>query len=59
MVRRALRDYNATMPADAVDALEAVERRLTDVGRRALIADDVALLRGLEGEAASFYFGVF
>ena len=59
VVRRALRDYGATMPADAVDALETVERRLTDVGRRALIADDVALLRGLEGEAASFYFGVF
>ncbi|WP_216073272.1 CRISPR-associated endonuclease Cas1, partial [Acinetobacter nosocomialis] len=35
------------------------ERRLTDVARRTLIAPDVDMLRGLEGEAALVYFGCF
>ena len=59
VVRRGLRDHAAAMPAEAVDALDRVERRLTDVARRTLAADTVEVLRGLEGEAALAYFSVF
>ena len=48
------------LPADGLPVrLAAAERRLTDAGRRALRTDDVAGLRGIEGEAAMTYFGVF
>jgi CRISPR-associated protein Cas1 len=40
-------------------ALMAAEARLTDITRRTLAAADVAGLRGIEGEAALVYFGVF
>lgn len=53
VIRRAMRDYGG------MEALEAAERRLTDVGRRALTAEGVGALRGLEGEAGAVYFGVF
>lgn len=53
VVRRALRDHGESEP------LAEAERRLTDAGRRALAATDVDLLRGIEGEAANVYFGVF
>lgn len=59
VVRRALRDHAEAMTPDANAALAAAERRLTDVARRTLIADGVDALRGLEGEAAFVYFGVF
>jgi CRISPR-associated protein Cas1 len=59
VVRRALRDHGGAMAAEARDRLERVERQLTDVARRTLPAGDVALLRGLEGEAAAAYFGIF
>jgi CRISPR-associated protein Cas1 len=59
VVRRALRDHGEAMEAAAASALTAAERRLTDVGRRALIAGDIDSLRGLEGEAGSTYFGIF
>jgi CRISP-associated protein Cas1 len=53
VVRRALRDHGSC------EALERTEVRLTDIGRRAMAVNDVAALRGLEGEAANVYFGVF
>ena len=59
VIRRALRDHAETMPAGRVDRLMRVERQLTDVARRTLAAGDVAIMRGLEGEAAAAYFGVF
>lgn len=59
VVRRALRDHADAMGPAARDALEAAVRRLTDVARRTLAAPDVDGLRGLEGEAALVYFGVF
>ena len=59
VVRRALRDHGDAIGSAARDALDAAERRLTDVGRRSLATDDVAGLRGLEGEAAAIYFAVF
>lgn len=59
VIRRALRDHGGTLPADEREVLEAAERRLTDVARRTVVASNVDLLRGLEGEAAQAYFGAF
>ena len=58
VVRRALRDHGAEL-GDRAEALRIAEARLTDIGRRTLAAQDVAWLRGLEGEAAQVYFGCF
>lgn len=59
VVLRALRDHGTVMPAATAEALSAAERRLADVARRTLIVPEVDGLRGLEGEAAATYFGVF
>ena len=59
VLRRALRDHGRGMADAARAALEEAERRLTDAVRRTLRAPDVATLRGIEGEAALVYFGVF
>ena len=59
VLRRALRDHGAGMNAAHRDALTTAERRLTDTARRTLTANGVDQLRGLEGEAAATYFGVF
>jgi CRISPR-associated protein Cas1 len=47
------------MAAPASAILEAAERRLTDIARRAERPQAADALRGLEGEAANVYFGVF
>lgn len=59
VIRRALRDHGSALPAPDREALETAERRCADVARRALAGQDIALLRGLEGEAAQVYFGCF
>ena len=59
VVRRALRDHGDTMDTVPRETLVQLERKLTDVGRRTLVTDDVAALRGLEGEAAQAYFAGF
>ncbi len=59
VLRRALRDHGDGMDADRRAELAKAERRLTDASHRALRAPDVATLRGIEGEAALAYFGVF
>ncbi|WP_353217828.1 type I-C CRISPR-associated endonuclease Cas1c [Sandarakinorhabdus sp.] len=59
VLRRALRDYGATLEDKQRSALDIAERRLGEMTRRALSAEDVATLRGLEGEAAANYFSVF
>ncbi|MBS0562055.1 MAG: type I-C CRISPR-associated endonuclease Cas1 [Proteobacteria bacterium] len=59
VIRRALRDHGDTSADAWRGGMETVERRLTDVGRRCLVTLDTAGLRGLEGEAALAYFGVF
>jgi CRISPR-associated protein Cas1 len=56
---RALRDHGASIPPESAAALRAAADRLSDAARRALIAPSVDTLRGLEGEAAAAYFGVF
>ena len=59
VVRRALRDYSATSSADWNSRLETSERRLSDAARRSATSRDVNAIRGIEGEAARIYFGVF
>ena len=59
VVLRALRDHQQSMSEAVAEALSAAERRLGDVARRTLVATEVDGLRGLEGEAAATYFGVF
>lgn len=59
VVRRALRDHGGSMGVPACDALAVAERRLGDVGRRALIPAPIDTLRGLEGEAGQVYFAAF
>lgn len=59
VVRRALRDHGDTLLPETVKALTGAETRLSDVARRTLQNDEIAMLRGLEGEAAQVYFGVF
>jgi CRISPR-associated protein Cas1 len=59
VVLRALRDHSETMPSPAEDRLSAAGRRLGDIARRTLAMTDVDGLRGLEGEAAAIYFGIF
>lgn len=59
VVRRALRDHGAAMAEGRRNLFAAAERRLTDIARRTLAAGSVDSLRGMEGEAALVYFGVF
>lgn len=59
VIRRALRDHGARMEAPAREMLEAAELRLAHVLRNAAIADDIATLRGREGEGALLYFNAF
>lgn len=59
VLRRALRDHGQGMLPDTKTAIEASERRLTDIARRAQRDQDTDALRGLEGEAAAIYFAVF
>jgi CRISPR-associated protein Cas1 len=56
---RALRDHGEGLPADGASALQTAADRLADAARRTLVASDVDSLRGIEGEAAAAYFGVF
>lgn len=59
VVMRAARDHGASMAKEAAAALAAADQRLANIARRTLATHDVDGLRGLEGEAASIYFGVF
>lgn len=59
VLRRALRDHGKRMPEDERLALETTQSRLGHVARCAAQADDVAILRGHEGDAAQLYFGAF
>jgi len=59
VLRRALRDHGDRLDDGARGALEAGEARLTHIARRAAKADEIAVLRGHEGEAALTYFSAF
>lgn len=59
VLRRALRDHGARMDEDTRGQLEIAEKQLVHVARRSAKADDIAVLRGHEGEAARIYFSAF
>ena len=59
VLRRAMRDHGEGLTALQQEALGFAERRLTICSRQVLGCADVTQLRGLEGEAASIYFGAF
>nr|WP_025828076.1 type I-C CRISPR-associated endonuclease Cas1c [Acetobacter persici] len=59
VIRRVLRDYGASSPEANQKALQAAEAWLTDTTRRIVKVTDMDSLRGIEGEAARVYFGVF
>ena len=59
VLRRALRDHGKRMESAARSSIEAAELRLTHIARRAAAAEDVAILRGHEGDAALAYFSAF
>ena len=58
-LRRALRDHGAKMDDGARGSVEAAELRLGHIARRVVAADDIAVLRGHEGDAAVTYFSAF
>ena len=59
VVRRALRDHRAKLDAASGNRLAECARHLTDTIRRASRCNDANSLRGIEGEAARAYYGVF
>lgn len=59
VVSRGLRDYGDALPPQAREALSHTDKRLKIIGKRLLVETSSDILRGLEGEAAQAYFGVF
>lgn len=60
VLQRALRDYSAEMAEEKRVAVGLAVERMAWMLRRAAFSNDGAdVLRGLEGEAAQLYFGVF
>ncbi|WP_298670756.1 type I-C CRISPR-associated endonuclease Cas1c [uncultured Sphingomonas sp.] len=59
VLRRALRDHGGKMGEADRATLEAAETRLGHIARRAASSDEIAILRGHEGDAATAYFGAF
>jgi CRISPR-associated protein Cas1 len=59
ILRRSVRDHGADMAEPAVAALDDADRRMGAVLRRLERATPLDEVRGLEGEAAQAYFGVF
>lgn len=56
---RALRDHSEKLAPDDEGALIHAHQRLTRIGDKVLNEPSLDVLRGLEGEAAQAYFGVF
>jgi CRISPR-associated protein Cas1 len=59
VLQRALRDHGESLSATAQAALTMVAEKIGHAARRALAVDTVDGLRGIEGEIAAGYFGVF
>lgn len=59
VVGRGLRDHGESLEGTTRGALEHAHKRLQRIGERLLTEADTTVLRGLEGEAAQTYFGVF
>jgi CRISPR-associated protein Cas1 len=59
VVSRAWRDHGGSSNTEASQALEQARKRLRHIMVRLLDSQETDVLRGLEGEAAQTYFGVF
>jgi CRISPR-associated protein Cas1 len=59
VVQRALRDHGDAMSEGERKKLGDAEQRLGEIARKALLLNDIDVLRGHEGEAGVIYFGVF
>lgn len=59
VLHRALRDHGEKMGDADRSVVEAAQLRLGHVAHRAALAEDIAILRGHEGEAAALYFSAF
>ena len=59
VVRRAIRDHGDNVPEEACKRLQNCERRLTNAARRSRQKLETDRLRGIEGEAAQAYYGIF
>ena len=59
VVRRALRDHGRSSSAEARARMEECERRLGNAARRANRPQPTDAVRGIEGEGARAYYGVF
>lgn len=59
VVSRGLRDYGSDLPDPAQAELAHTDKRLKRIADRLLADAPIDVLRGLEGEAAQSYFGVF
>lgn len=59
VIQRALRDHAKTAAPTIADVLSRAERRLSNIAHQTLGAETVDILRGLEGDAAATYFGIF
>lgn len=59
VVSRALRDHGSTLPSSAESVMAHARTRLRRILDKLLGESDLDTLRGLEGEAAQAYFGVF
>ena len=59
VVRRALRDHGSDGNAQGRTKLATCEQRLGDAARRANATQEIDSLRGIEGEGARIYYGVF
>jgi len=59
VLSRALRDHGEKLSPEASAAMEHAYQRLKRIADKLLTEPDINILRGLEGEAAQTYFGVF
>lgn len=59
VLSRALRDHGDKLSVEALAAVEHACKRLKRIADKLLTEADTNVLRGLEGEAAQAYFGVF
>eukprot|EP00456_Euglypha_rotunda_P036268 TRINITY_DN27864_c0_g1_i10.p1 TRINITY_DN27864_c0_g1~~TRINITY_DN27864_c0_g1_i10.p1 ORF type:complete len:304 (-),score=31.39 TRINITY_DN27864_c0_g1_i10:11-922(-) len=59
VLSRALRDHGSALSPEDLAALGHANQRLERIAQKMLLEPDSNILRGLEGEAAQAYFGVF
>lgn len=59
VLQRAMRDFGEETPSEVRSAVEAAIARFAGILRGIEACDEVERLRGMEGEAAQLYFGVF